>query len=72
MSKQLQAALESYGRSFLAAALAAFLATGGDVWALNETSLKAIISAGIAAVLPVILRAVNPKDTVFGIGSGKN
>lgn len=72
MSKQLQAALESYGRSFLAAALAAFIATGGDVWGLNESSLKAIVSAGVAAVVPVILRAVNPKDTAFGVGSGKN
>jgi len=71
MSKSMKAMLESYGRSFMAAALAAFLATGGDVWALNATSLKAIVSAGVAAVLPVLLRALNPKDTAFGIGKDK-
>lgn len=58
--KQLQAMLASYGRSFLAAALA--------VWQVGEiTDIKGIIAAGLAAVVPVAARAVNPKDPAFGI-----
>lgn len=62
-------ALASYGRSFLAAALAAFWATGGDIASLNADSLKTILGAGVAAVLPVIMRALNPNDSAFGKGA---
>ena len=48
----------SWARSFLAAALA--------VYATGNTDPKAIASAGIAAVLPVILRWLNPGDKAFG------
>jgi hypothetical protein len=58
--KQLQAMLASYGRSFIAAALA--------VWQTGEiTDPKGIIAAGLAAVVPVAARALNPKDPAFGI-----
>lgn len=49
----------SWARSFLAAALA--------VYATGNTDPKAMLTAGIAAVLPVILRWLNPKDSSFGI-----
>jgi len=42
MSKSMKAAVASYARSFAAAALAAFLATGGDIASLNADSLKMI------------------------------
>ena len=66
MDKKLQAMLASYGRSFLAAVTTAFMITGGDILALDGDSLKAILAAGIAAVLPVAIRAANPKDPAFG------
>jgi len=69
MNYKLKAAIASYGRSFLAAALAAFMATGGDIWALDADALRALISAGIAAVVPVALRALNDKDPAFGKGA---
>ena len=57
---QLKAMLASYGRSFLAAAVA--------VWQTGEiTDPKGILAAGLAAVLPVAARALNPKDPAFGI-----
>jgi hypothetical protein len=66
MDKKVQAMLASYGRSFLAAITTAFMINGGDLLALDGDSLKAILAAGVAAVLPVAIRAANPKDPAFG------
>ena len=49
----------SWGRSFLAACIAVYLA--------GVTDPKAIVGAGVAAVLPPLLRWLNPHDTGFGI-----
>lgn len=57
-----KALLASWGRSFLAAAIAVYMA--------GVTDPKAIATAGVAAVLPVVLRWLNPKDSAFGL-SGK-
>lgn len=59
LDPKLSAMLASYGRSFLAAAVA-LLATG-------NTDPKALVAAGLAAVLPVALRALNKKDPAFGL-----
>ncbi len=69
MSSKSKKALASYGRSFVGAALATFLAAGGDIFSLNGDGLKAIVSAGIAALLPVALRWANPNDDAFGRGA---
>ena len=57
-----KALLASWGRSFLAASLALYM-TG-------ETDPKTLLMAGVAAILPVLLRWLNPKDSAFGL-SGK-
>ena len=49
----------SYGRSFLAACIAVYLA--------GVTDPKAIMGAGVAAILPPLLRWLNPGDTGFGV-----
>jgi hypothetical protein len=56
--KQAQAMAASYGRSFLSACIAVYLA--------GVTDPKAIGAAGLAAVLPVLLRWLNPKDAAYG------
>jgi hypothetical protein len=56
---QLKLMAASWGRSFAAAAIAVYMA--------GVTDPKAIAGAGLAAVLPVILRWLNPKDDTFGI-----
>ena len=66
MDSKIKAMLASYGRSFLAAITTAFMITGGDILALDSDALKAILAAGISAVLPVAIRAANPKDPAFG------
>ena len=56
---QLKALLASWARSFVAACIAVYLA--------GVTEPKAIAGAGLAAVLPVVLRWLNPNDAAFGI-----
>lgn len=56
---QIKPMAASWARSFLAAAVAVYMA--------GVTDPKAIASAGLAAVLPVILRWLNPNDTSFGV-----
>ena len=56
---QIKAMAASWARSFLAAAVAVYMA--------GVTDPKAIASAGLAAVLPVILRWLNPNDSSFGV-----
>lgn len=66
MSKELKSTLASWGRAFLAACFAQFLALGGSVFDLSADGVKHIIAAGVAALLPVIIRYLNPNDKAFG------
>lgn len=59
--KEFKKLAASWARSFLAAVIALYL--GG------VTDPKALVGAGLAAVLPVVLRWLNPKDAAFGVGS---
>jgi hypothetical protein len=56
---QIKPMAASWARSFLAASVAVYMA--------GVTDPKAIASAGLAAVLPVILRWLNPNDSSFGV-----
>jgi hypothetical protein len=49
----------SWARSFMAAALALYMA--------GEQDPKTLMLAGVAAVVPVILRWLNPADKSFGL-----
>jgi hypothetical protein len=57
--KQIKPMAASWARSFLAAAVAVYMA--------GVTDPKAIATAGLAAVLPVIMRWLNPNDSSFGV-----
>lgn len=61
LTKTQQAALQSYGRSVLAAVLA--------VAATGNYAPADLAKAALAAVLPPLLRWANPKDTAFGRGA---
>jgi len=58
MQEKILAALASYGRHFLGAAIALYM-TG-------NTDPGDLIKGGIAACLPVILKALNPNESSFG------
>ena len=57
--KKTKAITASYLRSFAAAALTLFMA--------GETDVNKLFYAGCAAILPPLLRWLNPKDTAFGV-----
>jgi len=59
--EQAKAIAASWGRSYIAAALAVYMAGG---------SLEQMAMGGVAALVPVILRWLNPADHAFG-SSGK-
>jgi len=54
---QAKAIAASWGRSYIAAALAVYMAGG---------SLQQMAMGGVAAVVPVIMRWLNPADKSFG------
>jgi hypothetical protein len=56
--KNAKAMAASWARSFMAASIACYLA--------GVTDPMALLNAGIAALLPVILRWLNPSDVAFG------
>ena len=69
MSENYAKLLKSYLRHFLGAVLAAFIATGVDVFSLTVSDLKTFISAGVIAVAPVLWKALDSSEDSFGIGS---
>jgi hypothetical protein len=58
MNEQIKAVTLSYTRVFAAAILALYLA--------GERDLAMLWEAGVAAVLPPLLRWLNPNDTNYG------
>lgn len=63
MTDKDKAILGSYARSFLTGTITLYMA--------GETDPRKLLAAGIAAVVPPILRWLNPNDTAFGRGSNK-
>lgn len=59
MNAKLKEAIESYARSFIVASIA--------VYSAGETDIKAIVIAGLAAVVGPAIRAMNPQDPAFGV-----
>lgn len=58
MNTQMKNMLASYGRSVLGAGLALYMA--------GVTDPKDLWAALVAALAPVVLRAINPNDKAFG------
>jgi hypothetical protein len=59
MNKQVKAIALSYVRVFIAAILALYLA--------GERDLGMLWEAGVAAILPPLLRWLNPNDPAYGM-----
>jgi hypothetical protein len=63
LSEQQKAMLASYARSAVGALVA--------VYATGNHNPNDLLKAAIAALLPPLMRFVNPKDSSFGIGGSK-
>ena len=63
MQEKIIAALGSYGRAFLASAIALYM-TG-------NTNPRDLLMGGVAAIAPVILKALSPSNKEFGFKSDK-
>jgi hypothetical protein len=61
-----KAMLASYGRSLLATALGAVFAVGKIPTDFTPADWAAVANAIWIAVIPVIIRALNPNDAAFG------
>jgi hypothetical protein len=61
--------LESALNAFVIALVTQFVDSGADVTALTGDALGTILNSAVAAAAWVVIRAVNPKDTKFGIGA---
>jgi hypothetical protein len=62
-------AVQSYVKVFVTVVLGLFLANGADVFAVDAGDLKTWLAAALASVLPLIITALNPKDSRFGKGT---
>lgn len=59
-------AIKSYVKVFLAVVLGLFLADGADVFAVEMSDIRSWLAAGLAAVLPLLITAIDPSDSRFG------
>lgn len=66
MRHQVTEAVKSYIKVFLAVIFGLFLADGADVFAVEMSDLRTWLAAGLAAVLPMVITALDPRDHRFG------
>jgi len=59
MEEKMKSMLASYARSFVVAGLA--------VYSAGETDWKAVLIAGVVAIVGPAIRALNPNDPAFGM-----
>lgn len=59
--------IKSYVKVFLAVVLGLFLADGADVFAVDMSDLRSWLAAGLAAILPLLITALDPSDSRFGV-----
>jgi hypothetical protein len=71
VSARWRAAVESFGRVFAAAALAAYLELGKAPLDLGVADVEVLANAGIAAVVLTVVNALRRGETRFGRGTAE-
>ena len=66
-----KALLASYGRALLATILASVFAVGKLPFDFTTADWRAVANAVWIAVIPVVIRFLNPNDPAFGISKEK-
>jgi len=59
-------ALKDYASSFAAILLTFFVASGADITKIHANDIKVWIAAGLGAVLPPIIAALDKKNLRYG------
>jgi hypothetical protein len=58
-------------RAFIATSIAVALGLGIPLLDISGNDFRVVISAGLAACLQVVVRALNPEDAKFGVGKAQ-
>mgnify|MGYP006268343591 CR=1 FL=1 len=69
MSPQIKAALGTYGRALLACLVTAVVTSGVSLADLHKADVTHVLQATWVAFLPVLIRALNPHDKAYGVGT---
>ena len=71
MNPQVKAALGTYGRALLACVVTAIVAVGGTtpLYAFTKAEWLQVANSVWVAAFPVLIRALNPNDTTYGVGA---
>jgi hypothetical protein len=56
----------SWLKVFLTTVLSLYLATGKGLFDMDFESIKNLVSAGFASLIPVIINSLNPNDPRYG------
>ena len=72
MNPKFQSVLATYAQSLLACIATAMMSLGVTPFTMTHADLVKIGNAVWASFLPVLVRAINPKDSAFGIGTNKS
>lgn len=64
-----KAVLNSALNAFVIALVTQFVDSGADLTSLTGDTLGTILNSAVSAAIWVLIRAVNPKDTKFGINA---
>jgi hypothetical protein len=72
MNPKLQAVLATYAQSLLACIATAMMSLGVTPFTMTHSDLVKIGNAIWASFLPVIVKAINPNDSAYGVGSPKS
>lgn len=72
MNPKLQSVLATYAQSLLACVATAMMSLGVTPFTMTHSDLVKIGNAVWASFLPVLVRAVNPKDSAFGVRTNKS
>ena len=56
----------SWLKVFISTVLALFLADGADIFSISVDDGKLWLAAGVAAVVPLVINYLNPRDSRYG------
>jgi len=69
MNPKLQSVLATYAQSLLACVITVMMSLNVTPFTMTHNDLVKIGNAVWASFVPVLVRALNPKDSAFGIGT---